>query len=180
MIVERGRRLPAVLLLQPECHHDPRGWFATTWDRAAWRAAGIDAEFVEEHRSWSRRGVLRGLHYQLDPPQGKLLTVLAGEIFDVALDLRASAPSFGQWEAFRLDAQAPRLLYLPPGFAHGFAVCSDAALVQYKTTAPWSPDSARVIAWDDPQLAIPWPVDAPLLSDKDRRGTLLRDAEPMP
>lgn len=180
MRVERGQRLPDVLRIRPACHHDPRGWFATTWDRAAWRAAGIAAEFVEEHRSWSRQGVLRGLHYQLEPPQGKLVSVLLGEVYDVALDLRASAPTFGRWEAFRLDGREPTLLYLPPGFAHGFAVCSDEALIQYKTTAPWSPASARVIAWNDPALAIPWPVAEPLLSDRDRHGTPWHDAEPLP
>jgi dTDP-4-dehydrorhamnose 3,5-epimerase len=168
-----------VLVLEPKVFGDARGFFLEPYNRRTFReATGLDLEFVQDNHSRSRRGVLRGLHYQVRQPQGKLVRVLAGRIFDVAVDLRRSAATFGKWVGMELDAGSMRMLWVPPGFAHGFLVLSDAADILYKTTDYYAPQHERTLRWDDPQLAIGWPLAGePILSDKDRRGAALADAE---
>lgn len=171
--------LPDVLLIAPEVHGDERGFFLESYNRRAFaQATGIDVEFVQDNHSRSARHVLRGLHYQLPPAaQGKLVRVLQGEIFDVAVDLRRHSASFGQWTATRLDAATHHQLWIPPGFAHGFLVLSEHADVAYKTTDYYAPEHERVLAWNDPDLAIPWPLDGatPITSFKDAAGRRLSD-----
>jgi dTDP-4-dehydrorhamnose 3,5-epimerase len=162
---------------------DARGAFFEAWNERAFAAAGIETRFVQENVSVSKRHVLRGLHYQVSQVQGKLVYVLAGEIFDVLVDLRRSSPSFGQSVNVTLSSEAPRALWVPPGFAHGFLALTDNTRVQYKVTDFWMPQAERTLAWDDPVLRIPWPLSpntAPLLSDKDRRGQTLAEAETFP
>ena len=164
--------LADVLVLEPKVFPDARGHFLETYNRRALReAAGVDAEFVQDNQSFSVRGVLRGLHYQIRQAQGKLVQVLAGEIYDVVVDLRRSSSTFGRWTAVELSAASHRMLWVPKGFAHGFLVRSERALVQYKVTDYYAPEHERTLLWNDPQLGIRWPIDAPLLNDKDRRGT---------
>ncbi len=173
--------LPGVMLITPKVFGDERGFFFESWNERAFEAAGIRARFVQDNHSRSARGVLRGLHYQIGQPQGKLVRVIAGEIFDVVLDIRKSSPSFGRWTSLRLDSVSKRMLWVPAGFAHGFLVTSDIAEVLYKTTDFYAPAEERTIAWDDPGLAIDWPVDgAPVLSAKDARGSRFTDAEVFP
>jgi dTDP-4-dehydrorhamnose 3,5-epimerase len=171
--------IPDVLLLEPKVFGDARGFFLESYNRRAFRdATGIDAEFVQDNHSRSVKNVLRGLHYQVRRPQGKLVRVIAGEICDVAVDLRRSSPTFGRWEAVRLDAGSKRMLWIPPGFAHGFLVTSDSAEVLYKATDYYAPEHERTLLWSDPALAIPWPLAGePILAEKDRRGTPLARAE---
>src|SRR5262249_7063611 len=140
-------------------------------------AAGIDVEFVQDNHSRSRRGVVRGLHYQLAHPQGKLVRAVAGKIFDVAVDLRRSSPTFGRWYGCELSESNRRQMYIPPGFAHGFCVLSEAADVVYKCTEPYHPDDERTLLWNDPSLGIPWPVANPIVSPKDARGRQLADCD---
>ena len=167
-----------VLLLEPRVFRDERGFFAEPYNKRSFRAAtGLDVEFVQDNHSRSRRGVLRGLHYQIRQPQGKLIRVIAGTIFDVAVDLRRSSAGFGRWVGVELDAESMRMLWIPPGFAHGFAVQSESADILYKTTDYYAPEHERTLQWDDPKLAIAWPLGAPTLSDKDRRGVPLAHAE---
>jgi dTDP-4-dehydrorhamnose 3,5-epimerase len=155
---------------------DGRGWFAESWNSAKFAAAGLPAAFVQDNQSFSRRHVLRGLHYQVEQPQGKLIRVLSGRIYDVAVDLRRSSPTFGRHQAFELAAPAApedplQMLWLPEGIAHGFLVLSDSAEVLYKTTRGYHPQGERTILWNDPELAIPWPIEsAPIVSDKDSAG----------
>ena len=170
--------LPDVLIIEPGVFEDPRGFFFESYNRRAFAEAGIDAEFVQDNHSRSVRGVLRGLHYQIQHAQGKLVRVVAGEVFDVAVDLRRSSPTFGRHVAMRLSASDRRMLYIPPGFAHGFLVLSDAAQFLYKTTDYWHPAHERTLRFDDPALGIAWPVGvAPTLAPKDAAGALLADAE---
>lgn len=162
--------IPDVILVEPEVRGDERGYFLESYRKSAFEEGGIDAAFVQDNRSYSQRGVLRGLHYQRPPfAQGKLLTVLAGEIYDVAVDLRPKSTTFGQWVAERLSAANKRILYVPEGFAHGFQVVSADALVHYKTTSEYAPQADSGMRWDDSQLAIPWPVTPPVLSPKDAK-----------
>jgi len=173
--------LPEVLVITPTVYGDERGFFFESWNEHSFAQAGIRDRFVQDNHSRSARGVLRGLHYQIRQPQGKLLRVAAGEIFDVALDLRKSSASFGRWVSFRLSAQSKQMLWIPPGFAHAFLVLSEFADVLYKATDYYAPAEERTIAWDDPDLAIDWPLEhAPLLSGKDTHGTRFRDAEMYP
>lgn len=174
----RPGRLTDTVILEPRVFGDARGYFLESWNRARYRDAGIDVDFVQDNLSSSRRGILRGLHFQNPHPQGKLIQVLAGEVFDVAVDLRRSSPTFGQWESLVLSDRNHLQFYLPPGFAHGFAVLSDTALFHYKCTAPYSPADEVTLLWNDPDLAITWPLSDPLLSDKDRQGQPLRDLAP--
>lgn len=169
-----------VLIVEPRLFTDERGFFLESYNRRAFRqATGIDVEFVQDNHSRSARNVLRGLHYQIRQPQGKLVRVTAGEIWDVAVDLRASSATFGKWVACTLDAKSARCLWIPAGFAHGFLVVSDAAEVQYKTTDYYAPEHERTLLWNDPALAIPWPLRGePVMADKDRRGAPLAAAEP--
>ena len=170
--------LPDVLIIEPRVFEDARGFFFESYNRRAFAEAGIDAEFVQDNHSRSVRGVLRGLHYQIQHAQGKLVRVVAGEVFDVAVDLRRASPTFGRHVAMRLSASDRRMLYIPPGFAHGFLVLSDAAQFLYKTTDYWYPAHERTLRFDDPALGIAWPVDvAPTLAPKDAAGALLVDAE---
>ena len=169
------------LLLTPQVFGDPRGFFFESWNQQAFNAAAGDTAFVQDNHSRSSRGVLRGLHYQLPPhPQGKLVRCVAGEIFDVAVDLRRSSPTYGQWVGTMLSGENHQQLWLPAGFAHGFFTLSEQADVLYKTTDVWSRDCERAIRWDDPALAIAWPLEAlagaePQLSEKDAAAPLLAE-----
>ena len=170
--------LPDVLLLEPKVFGDPRGFFMESWNRQTFADLGLDLDFVQDNHSRSTRGVLRGLHYQLNQPQGKLVRVTSGAVFDVAVDLRRSSPHFGQWTGHELSADNQRMLWVPPGFAHGFLVLSDSADFLYKTTAYYAPQWDRGIRWDDPEIGVQWPLAlAPTLSSKDQVLPLLRDAE---
>jgi dTDP-4-dehydrorhamnose 3,5-epimerase len=173
--------LPDVLMIEPRVFEDARGFFFESYNRRAFARAGIDVEFVQDNHSRSVRGVLRGLHYQVEHAQGKLVRVVAGEVFDVAVDLRRSSPMFGRHVAMRLSAADRRMLYVPPGFAHGFLVLSDVAEFLYKTTDYWYPAHERTLRYDDPALRIEWPIDgAPTLTPKDAAGALLADADTYP
>ncbi|MCF7200516.1 dTDP-4-dehydrorhamnose 3,5-epimerase [Pseudomonas oligotrophica] len=171
--------LPEVLILEPKVFGDERGFFYESFNAAAFEAAtGLQRQFVQDNHSKSRRGVLRGLHYQIQQPQGKLVRVVQGEVFDVAVDLRRSSPSFGRWTGVLLNAENKRQLWIPEGFAHGFVVLSETAEFLYKTTDYYAPEHERSLLWNDPELGIEWPLDeAPQLSAKDIAGKLLRDAE---
>lgn len=174
--------LPGVLLIEPRVFSDARGFFLESWNRRSFRAAGLDLDFVQDNHSRSARGVLRGLHYQLENPQGKLVRVTQGAVFDVAVDIRRSSPHFGRWVGYELSAENHRMLWIPPGFAHGFLVLSETADFLYKCTSLYDPPSDRGIRWDDPAIGIAWP-DAgapPLLSAKDAEARLLADAELFP
>lgn len=175
--------LPGVLLIEHKVFADFRGAFFESWNERDFAAAGVDLHFVQENVSLSRRYVLRGLHYQASQVQGKLIRVLSGKIFDVVVDLRRSSGSFGRSLNLTLDAQEPRSLWVPQGFAHGFLALADDTRVQYKVTDFWAPQAERTLAWDDPALGIEWPLPArvaPILSDKDRRGQTLTQAETFP
>jgi len=171
-------RIPDVLILEPKVFGDHRGFFLETYRREVFEAAGIP-DFVQDNHSKSGQGVLRGLHYQIQQPQGKLVRVVQGAVFDVAVDLRRSSPTFGQWVGEVLSADNKRALYVPPGFAHGFYVMSETAEFTYKCTSYYAPQHERCLHWNDPALAIAWPLVGaePLLSDKDSRGLLLATAE---
>lgn len=161
--------LPGVLIVEPVVHADGRGYFLESYSYRRYAEHGMDAVFVQDNHSRSTRGVLRGLHYQAPPGQVKLVRVVQGEIWDVAVDIRPGSPTFGRWVAVTLSAQNHRQLYVPVGYAHGFCVVSDVADVLYKVSSYYAPELERGIAWNDPDLAIPWPVEEPILSDRDRR-----------
>lgn len=172
-------KIPDVKIIEPKVFGDERGFFMETWNERAFREAGIDATFVQDNHSRSVRNTLRGLHYQLPPhAQGKLVRVTVGEVFDVAVDIRKSSPTFGQWVGEYLSAENRRQLWIPPGFAHGFLVTSDVAEFQYKCTSFYAPEYEGSIRWDDAKLAIDWPAEAPpLLSVKDRQAPFLDEAK---
>jgi dTDP-4-dehydrorhamnose 3,5-epimerase len=167
--------LSGAKILKPRVFGDARGFFMETWNQARYAECGITEQFVQDNLSCSRRGVLRGLHLQFPNPQGKLVSVLQGEVFDVAVDLRRGSPTFGQWESVVLSSENKWQFYIPPGFAHGFCVTSETALFAYKCTDFYRPDAEHCVLWNDPDLAIPWPVETPELSEKDRRGVRLVD-----
>jgi dTDP-4-dehydrorhamnose 3,5-epimerase len=171
--------LPEVLVIEPRVFADERGYFFESHNLREFEAqTGICANFVQDNQSRSKRNVLRGLHYQNPQPQGKLLRVLTGEVFDVVVDIRRSSPNFGKWDSIRLSAQNRLTVWVPAGFAHGFLVLSDDAEVLYKTTDYYAPQHEHCILWNDPQLAIAWPLSGPPdLSPKDQRGKLLKDAQ---
>jgi dTDP-4-dehydrorhamnose 3,5-epimerase len=171
--------LPEVLLLEPRVFGDARGYFLESWSARDFRAAtGQDATFVQDNHSHSARHVLRGLHYQLQRPQGKLVRVASGAVYDVAVDLRRTSPRFGRWVGVELSADNRRQLWIPPGFGHGFLVLSETADFLYKTTEYWVPELDRSLRWNDPALAIDWPLDgAPLVSARDAQAPLLAQAE---
>jgi dTDP-4-dehydrorhamnose 3,5-epimerase len=171
--------IPDVLVLEPKVHQDDRGFFLESYNRRAFNeAAGMKVEFVQDNESFSVRNVLRGLHYQIRQPQGKLIQVMAGEVFDVAVDLRRSSSTFGKWVGVTISGGTHRMLWIPPGFAHGFLVLSEHAIMLYKTTDYYAPEHERTIVWSDPSLNIRWPLEAkPIVSDKDRRGAALGSAE---
>lgn len=174
--------IPDVLVLEPKVFGDARGFFFESYNRRVFQeATGFNVDFVQDNHSRSALGVLRGLHYQIQQPQGKLVRVVAGAVFDVAVDIRASSPTFGQWVGEELSADNKRMMWVPPGFAHGFLVLSETAEFVYKTTDYYAPAFECIIAWNDPQLAIVWPTEsAPLLSPKDLAGVRLQDAEVFP
>ena len=171
--------IPDVLIVEPRVFGDARGFFMESWNRRALAEAGLDVEFVQDNHSRSRRGVLRGLHYQIVNPQGKLVRVVAGEVFDVAVDMRASSPTFGRWVGITLSEENKRMLWVPPGFAHGFLVLSPSADFLYKTTDYYHPEHERTLLWNDAEVGITWPLDGaqPQLAAKDAAGARLADAE---
>ena len=173
--------IPEVLVLEPRVFGDSRGFFLERYNKRDFlKVTGLDVEFVQDNHSRSMRNVLRGLHYQIGRPQGKLVWAVVGEIYDVAVDMRKSSPTFGKWVGFELSAQSGQVAWIPPGFAHGFLVVSEAAEVLYKTTDYYSPDCERTLLWNDRGLSIDWPlrVDTePILADKDRNGTRFESAE---
>ena len=172
-------RIPAVLLIRPRVFGDGRGYFLETWQRQRFEAAGIEASFVQDNLSRSTRGTLRGLHYQMPQAQGKLVSVVRGEVFDVAVDLRESSPTFGRWVATVLSDQNHEALWIPPGFAHGFLTLSETADFLYKCTDYYAPSCERSIRWDDPTLGIEWPAlgEPPILSPRDAAAPAFADAE---
>jgi len=165
--------LPGVLLIEPRVFNDHRGHFLESYHRERYRLQGVPEVFVQDNISHSKRHVLRGLHYQLGCPQGKLVMAIAGEIFDVAVDIRRGSPTFGQWAGAILSSENYRQIYIPEGFAHGFCVLSETATVFYKCTTYYAPAEERTIRWDDPALNIHWPITAPILSGKDGSAPIL-------
>ncbi len=175
----RPLEIPEVVLLEPRVFGDARGFFLESFNRRAFEdALGRSLEFVQDNHSSSTRGVLRGLHYQLPFPQGKLVRVVQGEVFDVAVDLRRGSKSFGRWVGERLSAENKRQMWIPEGFAHGFLVLSERAEFLYKTTDYWHPESERCVRWDDPEIGVAWPLDGltPVVSGKDAAGSRLAEA----
>jgi len=168
-------RLPEVLAVEPARFDDDRGFFVETWQRERYRAAGILDEFVQDNHSHSRQGVLRGLHFQMRRSQAKLVTVIRGRIFDVAVDVRRDSPTFGQWAGTEISDAGPRQIYLPPGFAHGFCVLSETADIHYKVSDVYDPVDEAGILWNDPEIGIAWPVRQPLMSARDAAYPKLRD-----
>jgi dTDP-4-dehydrorhamnose 3,5-epimerase len=174
--------IPDVLILEPKVFGDERGFFYESYNERDFAGGtGINARFVQDNHSRSARNVLRGLHYQIRRPQAKLVRVVAGEVFDVAADLRKSSPAFGKWLGIVLSAENKRMLWIPEGFAHGFLVLSGSAELLYKTTAYYAPEHERCVMWSDPDLGIKWPLDGePIIAAKDRAGLPLREAELFP
>jgi dTDP-4-dehydrorhamnose 3,5-epimerase len=168
-------RLEGVVLLEPAVHGDARGFMVETYRRDAWREAGVDVDFVQQNHSRSSKGTLRGIHFQTRPGQAKLVRCVRGAIFDVAVDLRRDSPTFGRWEGHVLDDESHRQLYVPVGFGHGFAVLSDVADVAYQLSSTYDPATESGIAWDDPDVAVEWPVPEPLLSERDKSAPRLAE-----
>ena len=170
--------IPDVVVIEPRVFRDERGFFLETFQAQRYAAAGIAGPMVQDNHSGSRRGVLRGLHYQVRCPQGKLVSVAVGEVFDVAVDLRRSSPTFGRWVGVTLSAENRRQLWVPPGFAHGFYATAEWAEVSYKVTDFYNPEQERTLLWNDPRVGVAWPLDGgpPLLSAKDARGLPLAEA----
>ena len=170
--------IPGVLVLEPRVFGDARGFFLESYNERTMAEGGIRDHFVQDNHSFSARNVLRGLHYQIRSPQGKLVRAIAGEIFDVVVDLRRSSPAFGKWHGVTLSGENQQMLWIPPSLAHGFLVCSESAHVLYKATDYYAPEHERTLAWNDPDIGIRWPaVGKPLVSEKDSRGVSLREAE---
>jgi dTDP-4-dehydrorhamnose 3,5-epimerase len=170
--------IPEVLLIEPTIFGDERGFFVETYKQSEFVSNGIDHHFVQDNHSKSNKSILRGLHYQLNPnAQGKLIRVVQGAVFDVAVDLRQGAPTFGRWVSVELNDRQKNMLWIPPGFAHGFCVLEDNTHVLYKTTAEYHPGDERGIFWNDPALGIKWPISNPLLSERDQRWPGIKDAE---
>ena len=173
-------KIPDVLLIKPRVFEDKRGFFMETYHQMKLQQGGIDFNFVQDNHSRSQKGTLRGLHYQIENVQGKLVRATIGEIFDVAVDLRKSSPTFGQWAGAILSAENKHQLWVPPGFAHGFYVLSSSADVLYKATDLYNPKAERYLLWNDPEIGIDWHIsagDEPILSEKDKKGLLLKDVE---
>ncbi len=179
----RPTEIPEVIEIEPAVFGDPRGVFLESWHARKFKEIGLDLEFVQDNHSTSQRGTLRGLHYQLTRPQGKLVRAAAGEVFDVAVDLRRESPSFGKWVGRSLSDRNHRMLWIPAGFAHGFYVVSEVAVFLYKCTEFYVPEDERTIQWDDADLGIEWPLiegSPPVLSEKDRQGVPFRSADCYP
>ena len=175
-----GTALDGVVLIVPDIYRDERGYFLETWNSRKLGVAGIDVEFVQDNLSISKRGTLRGLHFQIEQAQGKLVRVVSGEVFDVAVDIRRSSPNFGKWVGEILSEGNQHQLWIPPGFAHGFLVLSEIASFEYKCSAYYAPEHERSIRWNDPDIGIPWPLpdgQEPALSAKDAEAPFLDDAE---
>ena len=168
-------RIPGLLVVEPVIHRDARGFFMETFSRQRYIDAGLPGAFAQDNLSFSKRGTLRGLHLQHPCGQGKLCSVLQGEVFDVAVDVRVGSPKFGHWESVVLSSENGLQFYVPPGFAHGFCVLSDTALFSYKCTELYRPEAELGIAWDDPEIRISWPIAEPELSNRDRRHPVLAD-----
>jgi dTDP-4-dehydrorhamnose 3,5-epimerase len=168
-------KLDGVVLLEPEVHGDPRGFMVETYRRDTWAELGVEVEFVQHNHSRSSRGTLRGLHFQTEPGQAKLVRCPRGRIFDVAVDLRRASPTFGRWEGHELDDETHRQLFIPVGFGHGFTVLSDEADVTYLLSSPYDPATESGIAWDDPGVGVEWPVADPLLSERDKQAPRLAE-----
>jgi dTDP-4-dehydrorhamnose 3,5-epimerase len=178
-VIETG--LPGVLILEPRVFGDERGFFLESYNRQRFAELGLPTDFVQDNHSRSARNVLRGLHYQIRQPQGKLVRVVRGAVFDVAVDLRRSSPTFGRWEGIELSEDNRRMLWIPPGFAHGFLVLTEYADFLYKTTDFYAPEHERCLRWDDPEVGIAWPLEGePVLSAKDRMGVALAMADVYP
>lgn len=176
-------RLPEVVIVDPKVFEDPRGFFMETWEAKKFAAGGITASFVQDNHSSSSQWVLRGLHYQFRQTQGKLVRVTRGEVFDVAVDVRRSSPTYGQWVGEYLSAANRRMLWIPPGFAHGFLVMSEKVEFLYKCTDFYDPGSERTLVWNDPTIGVKWPLPAgatPIVSDKDRKGSTWETLESLP
>ena len=179
----RPTAIPDVLEIEPVVHGDPRGFFLESWNQRVFAKAGLDFEFVQDNHSRSAGGILRGLHYQIDRPQGKLVRVITGRVYDVAVDVRRSSPTFGRWVGVWLDCDRSNMLWVPPGFAHGFYVALGGADFVYKCTDFYSPEGERVIRWDDPHLGIEWPLAGyapPEVSERDAAGQPFAQAETLP
>ena len=175
-VIETG--LAGVLIFENEIFRDPRGYLMEAWNQARYARAGLTASFVQDNLSFSSKGVLRGLHFQNPNMQGKMVFVLQGEIYDVAVDIRAGSPTFGRWVAVVLSEENRRQLFIPEGFAHGFCVTSETAMVFYKCTDLYTPAASGGIIWNDPDLGIPWPVGTPILSEKDKAYPSLKEMPP--
>jgi len=173
-----GLEIPDVVLIEPRVFPDERGFFMETYKLSDFAASGVPGSFVQDNHSRSAKGVLRGLHYQKNPAaQGKLVRAIVGEIFDVAVDMRKGSPTFGKWVGQTLSAENRRIMYCPPGFAHGFCVASESAEVVYKVTAEFAPETEAGVTWDDPEIGIEWPLTDPLVSPRDREWPGLHDAD---
>lgn len=174
--------IPDVLIIEPRVFGDERGFFMETWNTSAFADAGLDLTFVQDNHSRSQKGVLRGMHFQMPGPQGKLVRVTQGAVFDVAVDLRKSSPTFGKWVGVELSAQNKRMFWVPEGFAHGFLTLEDDTDFLYKCTASYAPQNEHSLAWDDPAVGIEWPLAGikPIISDKDARGLCLADLTVFP
>ncbi|MBI9075195.1 MAG: dTDP-4-dehydrorhamnose 3,5-epimerase [Desulfatibacillum sp.] len=170
--------LPGVLILEPRAHDDNRGFFMETYHAQRYASHGLDWNFVQDNLSWSRERVLRGLHYQINNPQAKLVQAVQGAVYDVAVDVRRDSPTFGQWTAAILDEENHRQMFVPGGFAHGFCVLSKEARVYYKCDALYTPGDEGNLLWSDPDLAIDWPISDPILSEKDQSNPCLKDIPP--
>jgi len=171
-------KLAGVLVLEPDVFSDERGFFLETWNSARYENAGIEGPFVQDNISFSKRGVLRGLHFQYPQSQGKLIQILSGEVVDIAVDIRIGSPTFGQWVSEVLSDANHRQIYIPPGFAHGYCVTSQTAIFSYKCTDYYNPATENGIIWNDPDLNIDWPIKKPILSPKDKEYPRLKDFQP--
>jgi len=177
-MIFRPTEIPEVVLVEPQVFEDDRGFFYESWHAGKFSAGGIEAHFVQDNHSRSTRGTLRGLHYQVAKPQGKLVRATSGEVFDVAVDLRRSSPTFGHWVGVRLSADDRGMLWIPPGFAHGFCVLSERADVEYKCTVQYDPADEIAIRWNDPAIGVTWPGANPILSARDRDAPTLAEMKP--
>ncbi len=180
MIVRRHDVLPEVLVLSPSLHEDERGMFLETWNDSRYRDIGITGSFIQDNLARSKQGVLRGLHFQHPTAQGKLVSVVAGAVFDVAVDIRHGSPTFGRHAAVRLDEENRSQIWVPPGFAHGYCALSESADVLYKIDAPYRPEEEYAVAWNDPTLAIDWPIRDPVLSARDKAAPTLDSIAVLP
>lgn len=178
MLKQTETDLPGVVILEPRVFRDDRGYFLETWNQSRYAEKGLPERFVQDNLSFSTKGVLRGLHYQHPQGQGKLVSVIHGAVFDVAVDIRVGSPTFARWVGVTLSGENNRALYIPPGFAHGFVVLGDTALFSYKCTEYYAPKFEASLLWDDPDLAIAWPEASPILSPKDLAAPRLRDVAP--